>query len=300
MEAVSEQASGTRRLARYLPQLAGFLLAAYCALLASLSVLRIEHVLLALIVNGLAWIGPRSRQVLTTLAGFVGVAWMYDAMRFVKQVGLSPERVLLCDLYEFERRWFGFEWAGQRITVHDWFLTHHHLAADIVFSFPYATFIFFTVAYAVYLFIVDRPGAARFGWAFFLLNLVGYVTYHVVPAAPPWYFHANGCVVDLAAHASAIPYFAGFYGRSTDVFGAIPSLHVAYPLMLVWESFRRHGKWMRGLTLTYWLWMSAAAVYLNHHWFTDVWLGWIYALGALTLVYLVAPRQARTEAPAGD
>ena len=61
-------------------------------------------------------------------------------------------------------------------------------------------------------------------WSFFVLNIAGFVTYHLYPAAPPWYFHLHGCTVDLAAPASAGPnltrvdawlgisYFAGFTG----------------------------------------------------------------------------------------
>ena len=59
--------------------------------------------------------------------------------------------------------------------------------------------------------------------------------------------------VDLNAHASEGPrlahvdalmgwkYFAGFYGRSNDVFGAVPSLHVSYPLLVIlygWRFFK--------------------------------------------------------------
>src|SRR6185436_20727216 len=106
---------------------------------------------------------------------------------------------------------------------------------------PYATYLIAAVIYAVWLAQGDagrRALAVRFGWGFLVLNVAGFVTYHLYPAAPPWYYHAHGCVVDLAAAASAGPnllrvdalmgmnYFAGFYGRSSDVFGAVPSLHV--------------------------------------------------------------------------
>jgi hypothetical protein len=313
----SPEASAARDQGRQGPRasvlkLGALVFVAYCVMLIPLGRLRFEHVLLAALITVLAWVGPRSRQALVALSGFVGVGWLYDAMYFVQNVGLTPDRIAVCGLYEAERRWLGIDVGSQRFTVHDWFLVHHNLAADLFFSVPYGTFIYLTIAYALYLLVVDNKGAARFGWTFFLLNVVGFITYHVVPAAPPWYFHAHGCTVDLAAHASAgaaltrvdaalgIPYFASFYGRSSDVFGAIPSLHVAYPMMLVWEAFRRHGTWARVAAIGYWIWMCCAAVYLDHHWFTDIGLGWLYALGALLLVYVLPERLGRGAASAGE
>jgi inositol phosphorylceramide synthase catalytic subunit len=131
------------------------------------------------------------------------------------------------------------------------------------------------------------------------LNVLGFLTYHVYPAAPPWYFHKYGCIVDLHAHASPGPnllrvddmmgigYFTGFYGRSSDVFGAVPSLHVAYPLLMAIEGWKRHGLWVRAGLVGFYLWMCSAAVYLDHHWVIDIVLGSIY-----TCVVAVAIRKA--------
>ena len=146
------------------------------------------------------------------------------------------------------------------------------------------------IVYAVYLFRRDYPALQRFTWSFLALNVAGFITYHLYPAAPPWYYHHYGCAVDLATHASegpnlarvdawlGIPYFAGMYGRSSDVFGAVPSLHVAYPLLLLIDGFRRH-RWLgRVLLVWFYLSMCFAAVYLDHHWVFDIVLGSLYAV----------------------
>jgi inositol phosphorylceramide synthase catalytic subunit len=173
------------------------------------------------------------------------VALLYDAMRFVKNVGLSESGVHLCDLREAEIRWFGFSAGGVRMTVHDWFQAHNTLWLDVVCAVPYAAFLSVVIGYAIFLMFKDFATQQRFVWGFFVLNVAGFLTYHVYPAAPPWYYHLHGCAVDLQAAASegpnlarvdqlvAIHYFAGFYGRASDVFGAMPSLHVAYPLLMV-------------------------------------------------------------------
>jgi len=62
------------------------------------------------------------------------------------------------------------------------------------------------------------------------------------------------------------------------VFGAVPSLHVAYPLLMLIEGFRRH-RWLgRVLLVWFYLSMCFAAVYLDHHWVFDIVLGSIYTV----------------------
>ena len=224
-------------------------------------------------------------------------------MRFVKDVGATAERVHVCDLRALDARWFG---AGGG-TVHDWFQAHPSPILDLVSAVPYGTFIEVEIAFAIYLYVRDYGAMLRFGWTFLLVNLCGFVTYHLYPAAPPWYFHAHGCVADLATHASegpalarvdailGVPYFASFYGRSASVFGAVPSLHVAYPLLVLlfgWPRFRVLGRVLASL---FFATMCFAAVYLDHHWIIDVLLGISYTLIVDRAVakVLSAPRAPR-------
>ncbi len=56
------------------------------------------------------------------------MALLYDGMRYVKNIGVSPERVHDCDLRALELGLFGFAGgpSGERITPGDWFYAHHH------------------------------------------------------------------------------------------------------------------------------------------------------------------------------
>jgi membrane-associated phospholipid phosphatase len=187
-------------------------------------------------------------------------------------------------------RWFGITEGGVRMTLHDWFQAHSSTILDLLCAIPYGAFILIVIAYAAYLLVRDFPTEQRFMWGFLALNLAGFVTYHLYPAAPPWYFHAHGCVVDLSAKASpgpnltrvdalvGIPYFTGMYGRSSDIFGAVPSLHVAYPLLMALEGWRLHRAFGRFMLVFFYLAMCFSAVYLDHHWVIDIVLGSVYAL----------------------
>jgi len=63
---------------------------------------------------------------------------------------------------------------------------------------------------------------------------------------------------------------------SADVFGAIPSLHVAYPLQAVYFSFKFGS--VRKFSIFFYIIMCFSAVYLNHHYVLDVLLGSLYAI----------------------
>ena len=282
---------------------------AYALLSAARSDLRVEHVGAIVLVAGLAYTGPRTKSLLAAIypVGLVGL--LYDGMRPLKNLGLSPERVLLCDLRALELRLFGFEVNGFRMTLHDWFLVHHWPAVDLLAAFPYATFILASLACAVFLAVRDPAAMKRFTWAFFATNVAGFVTYHLLPAAPPWYFHTHGCTVDLATHASEGPalmrvdamlgvsYFHGMYSKASSVFGALPSLHCAYPFLVVLEGWRSFGPRLRVLSVAYWLLMIFASIYLDHHWLLDGILGSTYALIASLVVRRLLPSRSDAAIP---
>ena len=252
--------------------------------------LRWDHLALAVLATLLVYWSAWTRRLYFGILpiGLVGV--LYDSMRAVKNVGLTRDNVHVCDLRAIDQRFFGIDWQGARGTWHDYLQPHATPFLDLYCAIPYGVFIVVIIAYSIYLFRYDYPALQRFTWSFLALNVAGFITYHVYPAAPPWYFHKYGCAVDLATHASegpnlarvdawlGIPYFAGVYGRSSDVFGAVPSLHVAYPLLLLLDGFRRH-RWLgRALLIWFYLSMCFAAVYLDHHWMFDVVLGSLYAV----------------------
>jgi hypothetical protein len=253
--------------------------------------------------------GPRLRRLFAGAYPLALVALFYDSMRAIENVGVSPGTVHLCDLRAREVALFGVTVDGQRVTLHDWLQAHASPLLDRVCAIPYGTFIFVCLACAAWLYVRDYPRMVRFAWCFFALNLAGFVTYHLYPAAPPWYYHAHGCVIDVHARASegpnlarvdawlGVPYFARMYGRATDVFGAMPSLHCAYACLVAlegWAAFR--APW-RAASGGFFALMCFSAVYLDHHWVLDAMAGITYCAlvvaGARILVPLRLVSPAR-------
>jgi membrane-associated phospholipid phosphatase len=268
-----------------------------------------ENAVMLPVMLALFAVGPRSKRLFLGIypLGLVGI--FYDTMRIVKNLGLTQQSVHLCDLRAYEMAFFGITSGGQRMTPHDWFQIHWSPALDLLCAFPYAAFIFVCFGFAVWLYWRDYPRMLRFAWCFFALNIAGFLTYHLYPAAPPWYFHTHGCLVDLAASASEGPnlarvdgmlgvhYFSGMYGRASDVFGAMPSLHCAYAWIVVMEGWAVFGKAWRAASVGFFVLMVFAAVYLDHHWLLDVVAGIGYGLVVVTAArgirYVCANRFAR-------
>src|ERR1700733_5203642 len=264
---------------------------------------RWEMILLLPLVPALCFGSKRTRKLYVGLYPMLLTAILYDSMRIVQNVGLTVARVHLCDLRQHELDLFGITSGGVRMTLQDYFYAHPVKFLDFYCAVPYGTFLYVSVAFATYLYFKDYVSLQRYTWTFFAMNIAAFVTYHAYPAAPPWYFHAHGCAVDLSAHASegthlatvdsalGFGYFRGFYGRSTDVFGAVPSLHVAYPLLIAYEGWKHFRASGRALSILFFVSMVFSAVYLDHHWVIDVLLGLTYTSSIHLLFRFVFARR---------
>lgn len=204
--------------------------------------------------------------------------------------------VHIAEPYNFDKAYFAIASATGPQTPNEYFAVHHWPWVDFVTGLAYILFVYWAFAFVIYLGIFRRNDPAmktlllQYGWVFCAVNLAGFATYYIYPAAPPWYAAqygfgpANFAVAASPAAAirwdelTGLHYFAGFYGRSADIFGAIPSLHVAYPLLVF-----IYGRHVEKLSLNianflFYLLVCFSAVYLQHHYVLDVLIGSAYAL----------------------
>ncbi len=250
---------------------------------------------------------PRSalRSLLSSYLPFALVALLY---RFnpATSAGVVAARVHVCDLRAFEMRVAGISVGGHETTVHDWLQRHATRGLDVLCAIPYGTFLLAVVAFLAFASLRDVSRARQFGWGFLALNVLAFITYRVYPAAPPWYYHARGCVADIAARASEGPnlarvdtllgfrYFGTMYSQSRVVFGAMPSLHCAYALLIALDGWGLFGRAMRVASVGYALLMAFAAVYLDHHWVVDVIAGDAFSVVVFAVARSIAIRMERT------
>jgi hypothetical protein len=190
-------------------------------------------------------------------------------------------------------------------------MSHHVAAADLAAAVPYFAFVYFAVGYALWLRFRSPRKMAFFAWSFAFANWISFFVWILVPVAPPWYVHAHGCAVSLADLPSpaglsrvdallGVSYFGHFYARAASVFGALPSMHCAYPMLGLLTAWREAGRKERALHVGYAAWMAASAVYLAHHWVIDVMAGWLTALAGVTLARLLLEPRGVVAAEVSD
>jgi inositol phosphorylceramide synthase catalytic subunit len=259
---------------------------------------RPEHIALAVLCLLLGFWGPRTQRFLADIAPFVVVGLGYDLVRYARPFFVTEGRVLGCGLRQAELTLFG---VGPNTTLGEFFAQHHTPALDLFFAVPYTVFVYVAFIYAAYLFFRDRPRMRRYLVSFAIANYISFACWLLIPAAPPWYLHTHGCAIDLSTVPSpaglarvdellGIQYFAGFYGRASSVFGAMPSMHCAYPLIGLLTAWRA-ARWnTRVLHIAYCICMASAALYLDHHWLLDAVGGWLTAFLAVTLADSVLAR----------
>ncbi len=118
------------------------------------------------------------------------------------------------------------------------------------------------------------------------LTVLGFITYAVFPAVPPWLAgdegalpHVSRLVLGMWQHVGlhfATPLFENG-GGFVNLVAAVPSLHAAYPLLLTLAFWRGTPRWVRAGLVAYTLAMAFALVYGGEHYVADVVVGWIYA-----------------------
>ena len=287
---------------------------AYWAVLLKLGGLRDDLIISSTVPLLLYYGGPRTRPVFEFLFPLALTSLAYDSQRYFADAIRGPIHV--SEPYNFDKRFFGIETATGRLTPNEWWQLHTLPILDFFTGLAYLIFVPVFVGCAAYFrFWVSRTGTAhcharsvlyrspQLMWAFFWVNLIGWSTYYWYAASPPWYAALYGfgpARLDVPANlAGCVRFdnligwriFEQWYGRSADVHGAIPSLHIAYPLMAAYYAFRFGA--LRVFTVSFYALMCFSAVYLNHHYVLDVLWGSVYAIGTAFAVDMIWNHQLK-------
>jgi membrane-associated phospholipid phosphatase len=283
--------------------------AAYLALVLVLHDLRPEHLLAVGIALALSFWSDGSRRLARVGLPYVLYGLVYDSMRWYEDAIRSPV-IHVREPYDFDLRFFGIYGT----TPNEWLQQHTSAALDFFCGLAYTPFFFIgeSVLLSIYLAMTGKLRLGeRFTWAFVIANFIGFSCYYIYPAAPPWYVADHGFIVDMSVRASpagtvrfdqliGFPLMQGFYGKSADVFGAIPSLHIVYPFLALVYGWRLRR--FRPVAAAYFLLVCFSAVYLNHHYVLDILVGLCIALpvvaGARAIFGALDPELPATLEPA--
>src|SRR5206468_12385162 len=118
-----------------------------------------------------------------------------------------------------------------------------------------------------------RPLFSPFVASILACGAIGLAVYLVFPETPPWLAGDQGVIAPVRRLTSEVvarvgPLSSVYGGADPLPHAAMPSLHVAYPLIVAWWTVAAFGR--RALVIAaYPLVLAAGVVYLGEHWVID-------------------------------
>lgn len=256
-------------------------------------------ILLGLLAFSLTNVRGWMRSVVLEWLPFALVLWLYDLLRGQADTLLFSAHVR--PQLRAEELLFG----GTVPTV--WLQHHLWHGSGSLGWYDYATWLVYvsyflgTYLTAAFLWFYARGLFRRFVVTVSLLALMGFTTYALFPAAPPWLASTYGQLEPTSRLIGVIwghipiAHFDALFEKGSQYanpVAAVPSLHAAYTLLIALTLWRLAPWWGRVLLAAYPWAMAFALVYTAEHYFVDVLLGWAYALIGFWVVNRLADRLA--------
>jgi membrane-associated phospholipid phosphatase len=220
---------------------------------------------------------------------FYGLLVAYDFLRGA--VAVAPAQAHVAPQLAIDKALAGGVLPTVWLQDHLWHAGHPRWYDYGVWA-VYMTHFFVVWVTAAVIWRVSRERFHRYLALTVVLTLGAFLTYWLYPAQPPW--------LQIPTLDRIVPEVWGQLGVKTvqsvyengalvNAVAAMPSLHAAYPLMLL-LFFWPAGRVVRTVLALYTLAMGFALVYSGEHFVTDILAGWAMAGGAYVLVTIVALR----------
>jgi membrane-associated phospholipid phosphatase len=166
----------------------------------------------------------------------------------------------------------------------------------------YITHFFGTLGLAAILWRFAHPLFKKWRTLVVGLSTAGFVTYVLYPAVPPWLAYESGKLGEVHKIKDEIFRETGTESITSlveknwvDKVAAMPSLHSAFPFMMMLLFWHKGWRWRIPFGL-YALAMAFTLVYGGEHFWVDVFAGWAYALIVYALASLWWRRRERRAA----
>jgi hypothetical protein len=235
-------------------------------------------------------------------APLAAILLIYDLLRGYADGLLFPAHTL--PQIDADAWLFGRPIPTVWLQEHLWHGAHHlhwwdYATWGIYLSHFVATLI---VAGSLWLWAHDK--FARYASMVCALALMGFATYVLFPAVPPWmasgdaYIDHTQRIVGVVWAQIPIGHFSGMFQSGqhyANNVAAMPSLHAGYSMLITLYLWPLVPRWCRVPLALYPLAMMFALVYSAEHYVVDCLAGWVYALIAYSAVQLFAGRVRLTQ-----
>jgi membrane-associated phospholipid phosphatase len=233
-------------------------------------------------------------------APFVAVLFVYDLLRGVAD-GLLFAAHETPQIHA-ENALFGTPAPTVWLQSHLWHGAGHLHWWDYATWFVYLTHFFATLIVAAVLWTFVHDRFARYATMVCVLAAVGFATYVLYPASPPWLAAQHGNIgesnriIPIVWRSIPIDHFNALFEHGVQYannVAAMPSLHAAYALLITLYLWALVPRWWRPLLAVYPFAMTVALVYTGEHYLVDCVAGWLYAVAVYAAVQLAFGRRAR-------
>ncbi|WP_315823937.1 phosphatase PAP2 family protein [Paraflavitalea speifideaquila] len=258
-----------------------------------------DQLVLIAIFNGLYYGAKSTRKFITGFSIFIVYWIIYDYMKAFPNYVFRE--VHIEGLYNAEKAWFGIATETGTLTPNEFFQRQHHWILDLLSGIFYLCWVPIPLLFATWLFFKNRPLFLQFAFAWFVVNLLGFVVYYVYPAAP-WYVHEHGFNFIASTpgntaglkrfdELTGVTIFQSLYAKGSNVFAAMPSLHSAYPLIVLFYGAKGRFGYVNIVFALIMVGIWCSAVYTSHHYVLDVLAGICTAGVGISLVEWGIARQ---------
>lgn len=259
-----------------------------------------DQLSLVILFNACYYLSRITRKFILGFAIFIVFWIIFDFMKAFPNY--LYQEVHIADLYTTEKKWFGIQHAGILLTPNEYWSANHTTWLDVVTGFFYLSWVPVPLGFAAFLFFKNRKWFLQFSLTFLLVNILGFIIYYVYPAAPPWYIQEYGFTFQAGTPGNTaglvrfdtyfdVSIFKSLYEKSSNVFAAMPSLHSAYPLIVLYYGIKFRLKWINLFFVTIMIGIWFSAIYTSHHYLLDVLAGIICAITGIWLFSWVITKQ---------
>ncbi len=252
--------------------------------------LRPENYYLVLIWWSAFYLSEKSRRFVLGFSIFILFWIIYDSMRVLPNYEVST--VHIKEPYDLEKLLFGIDYHHKLLTPNEYFAISNTHVLDFLSGFFYINWMPVPLAFGLWLFVKDKELFLKFSLVFLAVNLLGFMVYYIYPAAPPWYVAKYGFDLHIGVPGSRAglarfdelihyPLFEGIYNKNANVLAAMPSLHAAYPVIVLYFGLKKKVGRFNILFAVFVAGIWFSAVYSGHHYIIDVIAGVLLTLSVL-------------------
>lgn len=278
----------------------GLVSLSYLLLSAILIGFKTDQLFLVVLFNVLYYISLPTRKFILGFSIFIVFWIIFDTMKAFPNYNVNP--IHIKDLYMNEKALFGINDGGIVLTPNEYAHKHAITFFDILSGLFYINWVPIPLIFAFYLFRKNRMQFLYFALAFLFINILGFIVYYAYPAAPPWYVQQYGFDIHFNTPGNpaglikfdeyfGINVFSSLYAKSSNVFAAMPSLHSAYPVVVLYYGLKNRLGMINVFFALFMVGVWFSAVYSGHHYIMDVLAGISCALIGLLLFDKILIRQ---------